>query len=159
MASKDWARTNLITPDAVYGLILYSALIVAVSLDDEDAVSVLIFSGITLIIFWGAHVFAGTVAGHGDERFRTALRKSISHSSGMLYASILPSVPLILAAFGVVKTEDAIDWALLIAMVVLGVLGYNAFAKRRSPIIVRILGGLGTALFGFFIIVLNILAH
>jgi len=160
MGFREWARNNLVTADAVYGLILYSALIAAVSDDDSDALEVLFFSGFTLIIFWAAHVFAGTVAGHGgDVQLRSALRKSFGHSSGMLYASILPSVPLFLAAFHVMETDDAVAVALLISTVVLGVIGYKAFASRKSPVPIRILGGIGTALFGFFIILLNIIVH
>lgn len=160
MAVKEWIRSNLVTPDAVYGLILYSALIAAVSDEDDDAFDVLLFAGLTLIIFWGAHVFAGTVAGHGEEaRLRTALRKSFAHSSGMLYASILPSIPLILALFSVMSTDDAVSLSLLIAMIVLGILGYWAFARRKSPVIVRVFGGIGTGLFGLLIILLNIMVH
>jgi len=48
---------------------------------------------------------------------------------------------------------------LLIAMVILGIIGYRAFAERKRPIIVRILGGLGAAMFGFLVIVLNIIVH
>lgn len=160
MGIREWARNNLVTPDAVYGLILFSALIAATSDDDSDALDVLFFSGFTLIIFWAAHVFAGTVAGHGGEaRLRTALVKSLGHSSGMLYASILPSIPLFLAAFHLLHTDDAVGYALLIATIVLGVLGYKAFASRKSSVVIRILGGIGTALFGFFIILLNIIVH
>jgi hypothetical protein len=160
MGFRDWALKNLITADAVYGLILYSALIAAVSDDDSEALEVLLFSGFTLIIFWAAHVFAGTVAGHGGEvQLRTAMWKSFGHSSGMLYASILPSIPLVLAVFHVLTTDDSVAIALLIAMLLLGVLGYKAFASRKSPVVVRILGGIGTALFGFFIILLNIIVH
>lgn len=160
MGIREWASKNLVTADAVYGLILFSALIAATSDEDSDAGEVLFFSAFTLIIFWGAHVFAGTVAGHGGEsRLSSALWRSLGHSSGMLYASVLPSIPLILAAFHLLETDDAVGIALLIATIILGFLGYKAFASRKSPVFVRVLGGIGTALFGFFIILLNIIVH
>ncbi|CAN5475921.1 hypothetical protein BH10ACT7_BH10ACT7_17770 [soil metagenome] len=159
MGFREWTRANLLTPDAVYGLILYSAVIAAVSDEDSNSIEILLFSVITLVIFWMAHVFAGTVAGHGDVRLRDAFRRSLGHSSGMLWAAILPSVPLILGAAHVMKTDDATSLALLVAMIVLGVLGYRSFAVRQAPVIVRVLGALGTAFFGMLIIILNYIVH
>jgi hypothetical protein len=155
---------HFVTPDAVYGLILYAALIGAVSDDDSNSLEVLIFSGISLVVFWGAHVFAGTIAGHGvkdgtEVRLGRATARAIGHSSGMLYAAILPSIVLLLGVFKVLSTDDAVSLALLAAMIVLGVLGYNAFAQRGSHVIVRILGAIGTAMFGLLMIVLNIAVH
>lgn len=159
MGFADWVRTRLVTPDAVYGLILYTALIGGASDGDHNAFEVLLLSGASLIIFWGAHVYAGTLAGHGSAGFRAALWGAMKHSSGMLWAAILPSIPLVLAAFSVISADEGSDYALLIAMIVLGVLGYKAFAARKSPIFVRILGGIGTALYGFLMIILNLIVH
>ena len=159
MGFREWTRANLLTADAVYGLILYAALIGGVSDDDSNALEVLIISAVSLVIFWGAHVFAGTVVGHGDKRLRDALWSSLGHSSGMLYAAILPSVWLILGAFSVISTDDAVSWALTTAMIVLGVLGYRSFAVRKAPVIIRILGGIGTAFFGLLMIILNLIVH
>lgn len=77
----------------------------------------------------------------------------------MLYASALPSVPLILGAFSLMSTDDAVSLSLLIAMIVLGTLGYNALGERGKHPVLRVLGAIGTASFGFFIIVLNIAVH
>ena len=159
MGFAEWVRTRLVTPDAVYGLILYTALIGGVSDGDHNALEVLLLSGASLLIFWGAHVYAGTLAGHGTSGFRKSLWGAMKHSSGMLYASILPSIPLVLASFSLISADDGSDYALLIAMVVLGLLCYKAFAARKSPIFVRILGGIGTALFGFLMIILNLIVH
>ncbi|CAN5333044.1 hypothetical protein BH09ACT5_BH09ACT5_14020 [soil metagenome] len=148
------------TPDAVYGLILFSALIGAVDDDDSDTLEVLLVSVASLVIFWGAHVFAGTIAAHGAETpLGVALRRAVSHSTGMLYAAVLPSLVLLLGVFHVMSADEAVGVALLVAAVLLGVLGYSAFALRRSKIIVRILGGIGTALFGLLMILLNIVVH
>jgi uncharacterized membrane protein (UPF0136 family) len=153
-------RARLVTPDAVYGLILFSALIGAVDDDDSEALEVLLVSVASLVIFWGAHVFAGTVASHGaDTELRTAFGRAVSHSSGMLYAAILPSLVLLLGVFHVLTADESVDLALVVSAVLLGVLGYSAFAQRRSPVVIRILGGIGTALFGLLMIVLNIVVH
>jgi len=153
-------RERLVTPDAVYGLILFSALIGAVDDEDSEALEVLFVAVASLVIFWGAHVFAGTITTHGEDvRLGLAVRRSMVHSMGMLYAAILPSLVLLLGVFHVVSADDAVSIALLVATAVLGLLGYNAFARRRSPVLIRVLGGLGTALFGALMIVLNIVVH
>lgn len=77
----------------------------------------------------------------------------------MLYASLLPSVPLILGAFSLMRTDDAVTLSLLIAMIVLGALGYNALGERGKHPVLRVLGAIGTAFFGFLVIVLNTAVH
>ena len=164
MSFRSFVRARFVTADAVYGTILYSALIAGISDDNESALEVLLISAFSLLVFWGAHVFAGTVATHGVRDgvqipLRAAALSALSHSIGMLYAAILPSVALVLGAVNLVSTDDAVTLALLVATVILGILGYQAFAQRRSPVIIRILGGIGTALFGFLMIALNVIVH
>jgi hypothetical protein len=160
-------RERVVTPDAVYGTILFAAVVAALSDEDDlrgDIVSTLIFSVITQIVFWIAHVFAGAVAGHGAHGgevvpLGTATSRAIRHSLGLLYGPVLPAVPLLLGSFGLIAADDAGDLSLLIAMIILGVLGYLAFADRGARVIVRVLGALGSAFLGFVIIVLNMAVH
>ncbi|MDP3208952.1 MAG: hypothetical protein Q8M65_07370 [Rhodoglobus sp.] len=164
MTFTRWLQDHFVTPDAVYGLILYSALIGGVSGDNNNAVEVLVISVVSLLIFWGAHVFAATITRHGvkngeEVSLKEARRRAYRHSAGMLYAAVLPSIPLVIGAFGILHVDDAVDISLLIAMVVLGVLGYQSFSERGAKIVVRILGALGTAFFGFLMIVLNTIVH
>jgi uncharacterized membrane protein (UPF0136 family) len=65
----------------------------------------------------------------------------------------------VLGATHVMATDDATSLALLVAMLVLGVLGYRSFAVRKAPVILRVLGALGTAFFGLLIIILNYIVH
>ncbi len=160
MTARSWIREHLLTADAIYGLILYSALVAGVSDDDSNALEVLVVSVLSLLIFWGAHVFAQTLAAHGTETsLAAAMRRAFAHSSGMLYASVLPSVPLIVGAFGAMSADDAVSLSLLIAMIVLGTLGYNSLGERGHHPVLRVLGAIGTAFFGFMVIVLNIAVH
>jgi len=156
---RAFLRERFGSPEAVYGLILYSALIAGVSDEHSDSLEVLTIGGISLIIFFFAHVFAMTLSAHGGMGFGKALAHGIHHSSGMLYASIIPTVPLILGAVGRMPSEDSVDLALLLVMVVLGVLGYSAYAQRGAAIWVRVLGAIGTAMFGFIVFLLNYLVH
>jgi hypothetical protein len=160
MTVRSWIREHLLTADAIYGLILYSALIAGVSDENSIALEVLLVSVVSLLIFWGAHVFAQTLAAHGTEKsLAAAIRGALADSSGMLYASVLPSIPLIVGAFGVLSADDAVSLSLLIAMIVLGALGYNSLGKRGHHPVFRVLGGIGTAFFGFMVIVMNIAVH
>jgi hypothetical protein len=163
-AIRTWVREHFVTPDAVYGLILYTAILGGVSDDDASSLEVLLVSAFTLVVFWGAHVFAGTIAGHGvrnghEVTLGAATRLAIRHSSGMLYAAIVPTLIMLLGVFHAVEVDDAVSIALLAAMVILGVLGYQAFSQRGAKVIVRILGGVGTAFFGLLIVLLNLIVH
>jgi hypothetical protein len=160
MGFREWAGARLVTVDAIYGLILYAALIAAVSDEESHPLEVLFVSVFSLVIFWGAHVYAGTIVNHvGNSPLHVAIGKAMRHSSGMLVAAILPSVPLVLGAFGVLNDDDSVDYALLIVTVLLAVLGYVALKIRGANIAVRILGGIGSALFGTLIIALNAAVH
>jgi hypothetical protein len=160
MELRDWVRDRFVTADAVYGLILYSALIAAVSDADSNVFEVLFVSVLSLVVFWGAHLFARTVAGHGaDVSLGTAFRAAFAESLGMLYAVVFPSIPLLMGAAGLISTDDAVSASLVVSMIVLGVLGYNSFAKRKSHMIIRIVGALATAAFGLLAILLNIVVH
>jgi len=160
MGFREWVGARLVTVDAIYGLILYAALIAAVSDEDSHPVEVLLVSVFSLVIFWGAHVYAGTIVNHvGKAPLHSAIWTAMKHSSGMLWASILPSVPLVLGAFHVLDDDDAVDIALLIVTILLGILGYIALKARGANVAVRIFGGIGSALFGTLIIALNAAVH
>ena len=163
MKVRRWLRELLATPSAVYGLILYQALIAAVVGDDDPMIETwlaTIFSVISLLIFFSAHVFAEWVAAHGPLNARGAFRRAVAHSAGMLISAVPSTVILIVCSFLGIAAEPAEDLALLSAVVVLGYLGYEAFAQRGAAMWARILGGaLGTALLGTFVIFLNFLVH
>jgi len=159
-------RDRIVTADAVYGTILFAALI-AVKADDEhgsdgvpgdataasgahvqvdvtaahaDLVQVILVSVGTLLVFWAAHVYARTIAGHGlrngeDVRLGQSFRQGVRRSMGMLYSAIPATIVLILGATGLFG--DAADWALWVNVLVLGVLGYQALSERRRAIPIR----------------------
>lgn len=167
MGVRAWLQEHFGSPDAIYGLILFAALVGGASESDDapaDSLEVLLVAVFSLIVFWGAHVFAGTIAAHGvrdgkEITLGAATWQSMKRSSGMLYASVLPSLILLLGVYRLVSTDDAVSLALLAAMIILGVLGYRAFAQRGAHVAVRILGSIGTALFGLLVIALNELVH
>ena len=157
-------RGRILNAEGVYGTILYMALIVANADDDTKASQILLVSLGTVFVFWGAHVYASTITGHGikggkETRLRVAFTEARHHLRGMLIATILPSVPLALSVFGVIDMETAVDIALYIGIVVLGVAAYLAFAERKSPWWARILGTIGSVAFGLVVLLFNVIVH
>ena len=174
---------RFVTPEAVYGLVLYAAVVAAASDEAEgadaepatlvlndssvvipEASGVLIWVILSMIVFWGAHVFAHSVAGHGVRdgkpvRVKDAVGQAFHHSAGMLYATILPTIALLLGAFGVLSDDVAIEAALWVSVGVLGLLGFLAFVAKRSSWYISILGGLATAVLGLLIILINAVMH
>ena len=153
-------REILATPEAVYGTVVFAA-IVAASSDEEDLdiLQVLIYSVISIVVFWGAHVYATVIARHGKDGLGKTIGGAVRHSWPMLTAVVLPSIPLILGVTGVIAADDAVDDSLSVAMGVLGVLGFLSFWERRRPLILCLLGGLGAASFGLLVIVINAAVH
>lgn len=155
------------TPAAIYGTVVYSSLIAAASVESaghQSAIKILLFALITVVVFWLAHIFADALAYHGDrDRRHVTLKDSLGHavfeSGGMLEAAVVPSIPLVLSGFGLMPVQVAIVTALWLAVGMLALLGYLAFAVRDHRIWARIVGSAVTALFGVSVVVLEAALH
>jgi hypothetical protein len=148
---------------AIYGVILVSALI-AIAWEEEDDLTVLLFTLGATAIFWLAHVYAGTISLEDTERPRAralaaAAWQSVRHSAGMLTAMVLPAFFLLLAVIGLVDEYVAYYLALGIGVVILAVIGYTSSARRNSPWYWRLVSALVTASLGLLIIWLSALSH
>ncbi len=88
--------------EAIYELILVSGMIVVSGSSTGTAVDALITVGVTVIVFFAAHVFAGTLgrlaATDGKAGLRASLRASAHQSGGMLLAAVPPLLILLLGA-------------------------------------------------------------
>ncbi|MFJ3391683.1 hypothetical protein [Leifsonia aquatica] len=155
------------TPAAIYGTIVYASVVAASSIDNEDpesAVQILVFSIVSIVVFWVAHVYSTALGYHGDaahlrDRLRDSLRHSMAESAGMLEAAIIPSVPLLLATLGVLAVDTAVVIALWLAVLMLALLGFLVFLVRRRPLWTCLLGAVVTGLFGVVVVVLKISLH
>lgn len=158
-------RGGFVTAESVYGIILVSGLIVASGGQGASSWSVFLSVLGTVIVFWAAHVYAGTVAAHGVEvggahtSLNIAFRGSLRRSLGLLTAALLPSGVLLLGALRAIDDTVAIWTALWLGVVILAVIGYSAFARLGSAFPMRIVGSLTTAAFGVAMIVLKALIH
>ena len=158
------ARIDYITEESVYGTVLVSGMIVVAG--SYGATSWQVFLSVfgTVIVFWAAHLYAGTIAGHGafegdDTSLSAAFRRALRRSVGFLTSALPPSIVLLLGALQAVDDKVAIWVALWLGVVILAILGFVVFSLRGDSWPVRILGSLGTAAFGVAMILLKAFIH
>jgi hypothetical protein len=153
----------LMSEEAIYGLILVSGMIV-VSYDlAGTSLNALITVVVTVIVFFAAHVYAGTLARlaatDGKAGLPESLRGAVRHSMGMLLVSLAPVAVLLLGVTKAVDDDFAIWCALSIDAIALGILGWLAVAKWTRHFWLRLASALVTAAFGGVLIVLKALLH
>lgn len=157
-----------VTESAVYGVILVAGLVVIVSNSAEASWDVLVKVLATVVVFWAAHIYAGTVAHLSDHpernlavarRLRHAARHALDHSWGMLVAALLPVTVLLLGVANLVADQVAIWGTLWLAVAVLGALGYLKAASWSGKQWVRFASASVTSVLGLVLIALKILIH
>ncbi len=157
-------RPGFGTEAAVYGTILVSGLIAVSSAHGETSALVLLSVGVTVLVFWAAHVYAGAVARLGEEGeedldVRTAIAQSVRHSLGMLSSAGVPALILLAGTTRIIPDDAANEVALWSGTVILAFLGYVAFLRRGSTLGVRLLGAGVTASFGVVFVILKAFVH
>ncbi len=153
-------HSHFATDEGVYGVILVAGMIVASGSHSATSWQVFLQVVGTVLVFWAAHVYAGTVAHHGFEDgrivgIRESLRDALRRSWGLLVSALIPSSILLLGAAKAVPDDTAVWVALWVCVAVLAVLGYIAFARRRARWYIRVLGAMATAGFGILMILLK----
>lgn len=154
-----WFDARFRSPAAIYGLIVFSALLMISADHEDDVPTVVLTASSTLVIFFIAHVFAHTLADHGKHRLGVAIRYALSHSAGMLWAAVLPAIAMLIAGAQGQPAIDAADYAVWATMAVLAFLGYIAFSRTGAHWSIRILGAIGTAFLGVFVAILEYAFH
>jgi len=157
-------RASFATEEAVYGVLLVAGMIVVAGSYGGSSWTVFVTVIVTVVVFWLAHLYAGTVAHHGldHERvvgLREAFRHALRRSSGLLASALIPSFILLLGATEAVKDQTALWLALWSGVVVLAVLGWIAFTRRGAAWPIRLAGSLTTAAFGLAMILAKALIH
>ena len=159
-----FVRRHFATDEGVYGVILVAGMILAAGSGIKTAWEVFLAVVGTVVVFWAAHVYAGTVAHHGFEDgriigIRESLGGALRRSWGLLVSALIPSSILLLGVTEAVPDATAVWIALWGCVAVLAVLGYIAFARRRAAWHIRILGAMATAGFGILMILLKAGLH
>ncbi len=157
------ARRILATEQSVYGLILVSGMIVVSNNLVGTSINALVTVAVTLIVFYAAHVYAGTLARLAREghmaNFRTSIVESAHESEGMLVAAVVPLSALMLGVLHVVDDDTAIWIALTLDILILGALGWLAVARWTTRFWPRLASAVVTAVFGGAIALLKSLVH
>lgn len=149
------------TPAAIYGTIVYASVVAASSVEaGQSALHVLVFSLVSIAVFWTAHVYSTALGYHADAehmgaRIADSLRHALFESSGMLEAAVIPSIPLFLAALGVLPAEVGVTLSLWLTVLLLALLGYLVFLVRGRNVLICLTGAVVTGLFGVVVILLK----
>jgi hypothetical protein len=165
MSNEQLIRTTpnvtriLMSEEAVYGLILVSGMIVVSYNLTATSLNALITVVVTVMVFFAAHVYAGTLArlaaAEGKVGLSTSLRAAVHHSIGMLVISLAPIAVLLLGVTRVVPDDLAVWLALIIDTVALAVLGWIAVAKWTRHFWLRVASALTTAAFGLILVAMK----
>ncbi|MDN3496036.1 hypothetical protein QL996_08865 [Planococcus sp. APC 4015] len=154
-----WLDARFRSPAAIYGLIVFAAFITISSDHADDAWDILDTSAWTLVVFFLAHVFAHTLTDHGERGLLQASRHAVRHATGMLYAAIPAAAVLVVCGIRGTSVDDAYAATVWATTLVLAVLGYVAYWRRGAHPLVRVLGAIGTAALGLFIVLLEYVVH
>ncbi len=153
----------LMSEEAVYGLILVSGMIVVSYTATGTSLSALVTVVVTVLVFFAAHVYAGTLArlaaSEGRATLPESLRAAVRHSLGMLLISLLPIAVLFLGVSRFIDDDLAVWVALSVDAVALGILGWLAVAKWTTNVWLRVGSALTTAAFGGILILLKAFIH
>ncbi|MBD7957138.1 hypothetical protein H9651_05775 [Microbacterium sp. Sa4CUA7] len=156
--------SHLVTEEGVYGVILVSGMIVVAGTQSFGAWEVFATVVTTVLVFWMAHIYAGTVAHHGTHDghavgLRAAMRIALVRSSGLLLGALLPTAVLLLGAARVIPDLAAMWAALWVGVAVLAVIGFVSFRSRGSSVAKSLIGSFVTAAFGLAMIALKTTLH
>lgn len=152
----------LMSEEAVYGLILVSGMIVVSYNLTATSLNALITVVVTVVVFFAAHVYAGTLARlaatEGKAGLPASLHAAVHHSIGMLVISLAPIAVLLLGVTQVVPDDLAVWLALVIDTLALATLGWIAVAKWTRHFWPRVASALITAAFGLILVALKAFA-
>jgi hypothetical protein len=107
----------------IYGTIIVLGVLVAGARaypDDAGRIAALV--GVTVVVFWIAHVYAHSLAHsvvHDERLSLAALRRIARREGSIVEAALPPIVALLLGALGVLRTSVAVWLAFALGIVVL----------------------------------------
>ncbi|MHC2998482.1 hypothetical protein [Microbacterium sp. HJ5] len=151
----------LMTEEAIYGLILVSGMIVVSA--GGTSLGAFLTVAITVLVFYAAHVYAGTLGrlavSEGERGLRSSLASAARQSSGMLIAAVAPLIVLLLGTTRVLDDDTSLWAALIVNTLVLAGLGWMAVARWSTHWWARIVSAVLTAAFGGVLILLKAVIH
>jgi hypothetical protein len=149
--------------DAIYGTILVLAVVAALSKDDAATAGAILGGALaTSVVFWIVHVYAEVldreVAGDSPGGW-VAVREAAWQEFPLVEAALLPMVPLLLGAIGVLGRSTAINLSLAIGFFDLAAWGYHAGRTMHQSRLRAGLQAAGAAGLGVLMVALKNLLH
>jgi hypothetical protein len=147
---------------AIYGAILVTALILALSHAEHDAGVLALTVLTTMAVFWLAHVWAAIVSERITRPRELSLRHTwelAKHEGPMLEAAIVPLLILLGAEVGIYDVDLAVT--LSAAAGILNLFAWGLLLGRRNydTFFEALVAGVITGLFGVGIVLLEVLIH
>ncbi|MBB3674729.1 hypothetical protein [Modestobacter versicolor] len=124
---------------AVHGLVLFVAVVGATYVADYPARKVLLFSTGAVVLFWVAHVYAAALAHQHEpeDSGRTGpavVAREARRALPLLEACVVPALPLVPAALGLLALPLAYAASVTIGIVVLAAVGFAALHARQASV-------------------------
>ncbi len=148
---------------AVYGQILVTSVVGALSEDSEiEAEYILVSVVTTMLIFWLAHIYAEAMS-RGLEAGRhlnwAEIRRLGAAEWPLVQAAFPTAIVLALGAVGAFSTETAVDLAIAVGVVALFAWGLAIGRASGSSWAVALFGAAISAGFGLVVVGLKALVH
>ena len=149
-------------PAAIYGQVLASSEVAALSLDESlDSAAILAAMSATVLVFWLAHVYARTVAERAEGRApsRGAITAVMRFEWPIVQAAAPAAVALTLGIAGIVSTHTAV--VLAICLGAANLFGWGIAIGRRASLGTgpTLVVAIANALFGLGVILLKVAIH
>jgi hypothetical protein len=147
---------------AIYGTILITALVTALSEDEEaDPTEIALAAVLTSFVFWLAHVYARVLAGSvGDRRFTWADARDTALEEWPMVQSAVPAVAaLLLGPIGVVSNYTAESLAIGAGIAALFFWGVVLGRRRGLTLLGQLLVASVNVAFGAAIVAMKIAIH
>jgi hypothetical protein len=149
--------------EAIYGTIVALAVVVGVSTDPEAGAGY-VLGGVlvTAFVFFAAHLYADVLAARmaeGGARWRDLVRSSAAEEWPFVEAALVPAVPLVLGAAGVLSRDTAVLAAIVVGVAELFACGMAVGrVLGRRPLLMFVSGLLNAGL-GMLMILLKAVLH
>ncbi|MCC6755289.1 MAG: hypothetical protein IT199_02820 [Solirubrobacterales bacterium] len=153
-------RTNY--AGGIYGTIVSMAVIATSAKDPSlGPIMIAVWSAVTAVIFWLAHVYADIVA-EGYTRFREAgdlARSALRREWPLVQGALIPSAAMLLTVITPMGTDSASWVAMVAGVAVLFTTGLMIGTRDSRPWGRRVTIGLINACFGLLIVGLKVWVH
>jgi hypothetical protein len=142
---------------AVYGQILATSLVATLSEDGGISSTELLFwLGLTMVVFWVAHVYAEAVArrlDRGRDLEVADIRELVTDELPELVAVLPPMAAIALGAVGLLERDTAVELAIALGVALLAAWGYviarrTHLSPRATVGSVVLNGAIGLAIVG-----------